>query len=164
MNRWIQTIPLIWALSWVSVAAADNHKDWRKDGTLEEKVAHIIQTLPSTANIMIEIGKRYQDLYWAAKLGKWEFAQYQVEEIEGLLEVLQITRPGRAASTRVFLEKGLTGFEAAFKSKDWNAFSRAFQNMHAQCMSCHIVNDHAFIVLPVVPATSSSLILNLPHK
>jgi hypothetical protein len=103
---------------------------------------------------MIEVGERYQDLYWAARLGKWAFAEYQLEEIESLVELLQTTRPGRAATAQVFLDQGLSGFEAAFEKQDADAFDRAFANLHSQCMACHVANDHAFIELPEQPVTA----------
>jgi hypothetical protein len=148
----------------LAVADADDDRDWRKQASLEDKVEKLIATMPSTSTLMIEVGERYQDLYWAARLGKWAFAEYQLEEIESLVELLQITRPGRAATAQVFLDEGLGGFEAAFEAKDLNAFQRAFRNLHAQCMACHVANDHAFIELPEQPVTASSVILNLPRQ
>ena len=141
----------------------DDHGDWRKQASLEDKVEQLIKTMPSTANIMIEVGERYQDLYWAARLGKWAFAEYQLEEIESLVELLQITRPSRAATAEIFLEEGLEGFEAAFEEQDWDAFQRAFKGLNEQCMTCHVANDHGFIIVPLEPVTANSLILNLPR-
>ena len=151
-------------LLFATLVVADDDGDWRKQANLEEKVARLVEVMPSTANIMIEMGERYQDLYWAARLSKWSFAEYQLEEIESLVETLQITRPGRAATAQVFLDEGLGGFEAAFEAKDLNAFQRAFKNLHAQCMACHVANDHAFIELPEEPVTANSVILNLSRQ
>jgi hypothetical protein len=164
MRTGIQASLLTVALLLGAVALADDDDgDWRKGASLEDKVEQLIKTMPSTANIMIEMGERYRDLYWAAKLGKWEFAEYQLEEIESLVELLQITRPGRAATAQRFLDQGLEGFEPVFKEQDWNAFQRAFKHLHDQCMACHVANDHAFIVVPIEPATANSVILNLPR-
>ena len=147
----------------VADSGKEGDRDWRKQASLEDKVGQLIKALPSTANIMIEMGERYQDLYWAAKQGKWEFAEYQLEEIESLVELLQITRPGRAATARDFLDRGLRGFEPAFEAQDWKAFQGAFRNLHEQCMACHVDNDHGFIVVPPKPVRSNSLILNMPR-
>jgi hypothetical protein len=62
---------------------------------------------------MIEMGERYKNLYWAAKLSKWEFAQYQVEEMASLLERLQLTRPKRAATAQQFPDEAVPQMERA---------------------------------------------------
>jgi hypothetical protein len=148
------------ALLALGAAQAGADADWRDTASQEEKVQKLVEVMPSTANIMIEMGERYSHLYWAAKLGQWEFATYQAEEIEGLLETLQITRPGRAESTAVFLERVYPDIEEAAKAEDWERFSRAFAAMHEQCMACHVAEDHAFIVLPSVPPRSQSPVLH----
>ena len=155
MSRGIQGSLLALALVFAAVAGAS------EEASLEDRVERLNRITPSTSDIMFQVGHRYQDLYWAAKLGKWSFAEYQLEEIEAMLETLQVAVPKRAATTQVFLDQGLEGFETAFKNQDWKAFQGAFKNMHDQCMACHVANDHDFIVLPIEPVTAHSVILNL---
>ncbi|HDP89510.1 MAG TPA: hypothetical protein ENN42_06080 [Thioalkalivibrio sp.] len=147
----------------MTTAVADDHKqkDWRKDGSDTEKLENLVKAVPSTARIMIEMGERYKNLYWAARQEKWEFAEYQVEEIEALTELLQITRPSRAATAQDFLDEGFEKFEAAFEKQEWEPFYKAFDHMRAQCVICHARNDYAFIILPEHPATATSPVLNL---
>ena len=136
--------------------------DWRKDGSDAEKLENVIRATPSASRIMIEMGERYQNLYWAGKQGKWEFAEYQVEEMEALVKLLQLTRPSRAATAQDFLDEGaFEQLEEALEKKEWGAFYKAYDHMRAQCMICHARNDHAFITLPEHPATASSPVLNL---
>ena len=163
MLKGIQMGLLAMALAGVGGVAADEKRHSDKVG-LEDQVERLNSLTPNTAGIMFQVGHRYQDLYWAARLGKWEFAEYQLEELEALLETLQVAVPRRAPSTQVFLDQGLEGFEAAFKARDWNAFQQAFRNMHEHCMVCHAANDHAFIKVPAEPATAHSVILNLPRQ
>lgn len=138
--------------------------DWRSRGSSEDTIEQILKTLPSTAQVMIEVGERYQNLYWAARLGQWEFAEYQAEELVSLIELLQISRPERAATAQVFLAHAMGEFDAAFEKKDWAAFQHAFRTLRAQCIVCHEHNDHGFIVPPEQPATAPSVILNLPQR
>jgi len=154
-------LALLFTLS--SVAMAEQGEDWRHSASTEAKVEQILKTLPSTAHVMIEVGERYQNLYWAGKLGQWEFAQYQMEEIVKLVELLQISAPKRAATAQVFLEQATGEFDAAFKKKDWGTFLHAFRTLRAQCILCHNNNDHGFIVPPEHPVTANSVILNLPR-
>jgi len=151
------------ALMLTATAQADQAPltDWRKDGTDAEKLENVVRAVPSASRIMIEMGERYRNLYWAGKLGYWEFAEYQVEEMESLVKLLQLTRPGRAATAADFLEEGFEEFDEAFEKKAWEPFFQAFDHMREQCMICHGRNDHGFIILPVHPVTASSPVLNL---
>lgn len=161
--RW-QTTVLVVALGFSGMLLADKGGDWRSHGSSEDKIAQILDTLPSTSHVMVEVGERYQNLYWAAKLDQWEFAEYQAEEIVGLIELLQISRPERAATAQRFLDHAMDEFEVAFEKKDWAAFQHAFHTLRAQCIVCHDHNGHGFIVPPEQPATATSVILNLPQR
>ncbi|MCW9024974.1 MAG: hypothetical protein OQK73_09875 [Gammaproteobacteria bacterium] len=130
--------------------------DWRKQANTKEKLKHLIQVIPSTSDIMFQMGERYKNFYWAAKQGKWEFTEYQMEEIQGLVRELMITRPKRKATAQEFLQTGFRGFEDAIKHKNWQKFSRAFENMRGACVQCHADNDHSFIIPAVHPAKGGS--------
>lgn len=161
--RWQATL-LAAALAFSGTILADQDSDWRSGGSSEDKIEQILKTLPSTAQVMIEVGERYQNLYWAARLGQWEFAEYQAEELVSLIELLQISSPKRAATAQVFLDHAMGEFDAAFEKKDWATFQHAFRTLRAQCIVCHEHNDHGFIVPPEQPVTAPSVILNLPRQ
>ena len=93
-------------LSGLLVAGGALGTDWRKEGDDAERLQKLVELVPGTAHWMIEMGDRYQNLYWAAKQGKWEFATYQSEEIEKLMQVVMLARPKRAASAQMFLDNG----------------------------------------------------------
>lgn len=135
--------------------------DWRKDGSDAEKLENVVRAVPSASRIMIEMGERYKNLYWAGKLEHWEFAEYQVEEMQSLVKLLQLTRPARAATAQDFMDEAFEKFDAAFEKKEWEPFYQAFDHMRDQCMICHANNDHGFVVLPTHPVTASSPVLNL---
>lgn len=134
-------------------------EDWRTTADGKQKVKHLISVMPSTANIMIEMGSRYQNLYWAAKKGQWQFAKYQAEEMKSLFKKLMITRPGRARTTKVFLKAVYPNIIVATESQDWDRFSKSFKHMQQQCIQCHKVNKHGFIILGI-PGQTTSPILN----
>lgn len=158
----ISRILLVLAVVWVSGAAtaAGPEVDWRKSTETSQKVERLIEALPNAGNIMIEMGERYQNLYWAAKLGKWEFAAYQAEEIKELIEKLQITRPKRAASAREFLGVIFPMLPEAVKTRDWKKFEVAFEQMRHECMACHGKNEMGFVQLPI-PRRATSPVLNM---
>ncbi len=148
------------AASLALTPAAHADSDWRKSAPQEEKIQKLVEVMPSTANLMLEVGARYRHLYWAAKLGRWEFAAYQAEEIEALIETLQITRPGRAQTAAVFLEMAYPEITDAAESGEWQRFEKAFQRLRQECLACHAANEHAFITLPEVPPRSTSPVLH----
>lgn len=135
-------------------------KDWRKSATDKEKLQNVINVMPGASSIMLQMGQRYSNLYWAAKQGKWAFANYQLEEIEELIATLMITRPKRAATAGAFLKTAFTHLPVAIKNQDQQQFDKAFTEMRNRCMQCHIQNDHAYIVLAPVPRKGNSPILD----
>jgi hypothetical protein len=141
-----------------AMASAD---DWRKEGTEQTRLDNLVRLVPGASHWMAEMGGRYQNLYWAAKLGKWEFAAYQAEEIEALVNQVALARPKRAASAQLFLDKMFPMLHQAVRSRDWVKFEPAFAALNAQCMACHVREAHAFVVIPPAPATAPSPVLNL---
>ena len=144
---------LLLVSTWVS---AD---DWRKTASDAEKLANLVELVPGTAIWMQQIGYRYADLYHAAKQGKWDFAIYQAEEIEKLAEVVELARPKRAATMREFRAAVFPALHDTVAQRDWSTFEPAFRQLAGECMSCHVKNDHGFIVLPTPPKTPHSPVL-----
>jgi len=133
-----------------------NGDDWRKSASDDEKLEKIIKVIPSTSDIMFQMGNRYKNLYWAAKQGKWEFAEYQIEEMESLIKKLIITRPKRKETASNFLSYAFNGYEEAIEHKDWNDFQKSFNKMRQACEHCHQQNNHAFIKLQKSPSKGNS--------
>lgn len=149
------------SLSQASLASDDPvMNDWRSKATLEEKVEKVVKVIPSASDVMFQMGDRYKNLYWAAKQGKWAFAEYQVEEMQSLIKKLMITRPKRARTAGEFLEAGFSRFSGAFAQQDWPQFQKAFAHMRDECMICHAKNDHSFIALKKTPPKGSSPVLD----
>jgi hypothetical protein len=158
-------IIIVALLSVVMVAANAEEKgsmhDWRHDGSSNDKLSNLVKLVPGTSHWMAEMGERYQNLYWAAKQEKWDFAHYQLEEMEALARIVSRARPNRAETASVFLDKAIEPVEHALSDKDWGKFEKAFSVLRAECMACHAKNDHSFVVLPEEPAWASSPVLNM---
>ena len=142
------------------VIAETGSDDWRKTGSQEEKLNNVVQVIPTAADIMFQMGERYRNLYWAGKQGKWEFAQYQTEEMQRLVKTLIITSPKRADTAKVFLHDAFDGYGKAIKDKDWGKFQNAFESMRVRCMACHIQNEHAYVELNKLPVKGNSPVLD----
>jgi hypothetical protein len=48
------------------VQAEQDNKDWRQNGTNEEKLDNVIRVIPSAADIMFQMEERYRNLYLPA--------------------------------------------------------------------------------------------------
>lgn len=86
---------------------------------------------------MVEIGYRYQELYWSGADQNWEYAEYQREHIEEALVQGLVRRPERAQSSGQFLTFVLPHMEEVIEREDADAFSEAFNLMTVQCNTCH---------------------------
>ncbi len=144
----------------VQAPAAAPAQDWRSTASTAKKVDKLVAVMPATGNIMIEMGERYKNLYWAAKLGQWEFADYQAEEMEELIDKLKITRPELTKTANEFLKNSYPHVSQVVRSREWDKFSVMFENLRSECMACHSKNEHGFIVLPI-PKRASSPVLNM---
>lgn len=126
----------------------------------QQKLDQLLAVMPSASVIMLQMGERYKNLYWAAKLGQWEFAEYQTEEMEELINTLKITRPARAKTADEFLQAVFPMISEAAASRNGPRFEQAFSEMRKQCMACHAKNDHAFVTLPI-PKSANSPVLGM---
>ena len=136
--------------------ADSDHDDWRKSAGDDEKLEKLIKVIPSTSDIMFQMGHRYKNLYWAGKQGKWEFAEYQIEEMQSLIKKLIITRPKREETARNFLNYAFDGYEDAIENQNWAGFQKAFDKMRQACERCHQQNKHGFIKRQKTPAKGHS--------
>ena len=136
------------------------HTTWQTSETTEESVQRLWAAQPSVGELMLSLGLRYQNLYWAAKQGQWEFAEYQTEEMHEALETIPAREPELAETLEVFLEAAYPDIQEAAASKDWDRFSASFDRLRENCMACHSANDHGFIRLPI-PKHATSPVLNM---
>jgi len=144
----------------LAAAASDDggQDDWRKTGTDRQKLDNLVEVIPGTGQVMIEMGERYKNLYWAARLGEWEFAEYQAKEMEELLEKLEILNPKRKSRAAGFIEAVFPALNQALGTRDFERFGQAFEDMRGQCNECHVGTGHAFVRLkPPVHASSPVL-------
>ena len=101
---------------------------------------------PGLARIMPEVGQRYWKLYYAAKEGNWVMADFQLGEIQVLMELGIITRPKYQEHLETFMEEDLGGMAKAIQAKDWESFEQAFQQGIRNANDYHKLNDKEFIV------------------
>jgi hypothetical protein len=154
-------VPFVLAAAGAPIPLLGDEGDWRTAGSHETRVENLVTLVPGASHWMVEMGERYQNLYWAAKLEQWDFAAYQAEEIESLVKQLSLARPKRAASAEIFMADVFPMLHEEVAKKRWSAFEAAFRHLNSACMACHAREDHGFVVLPVAPKTAPSPVLDL---
>ena len=131
---------------------------WIK-GTEQEKVNIIEHQFRGFDKSMVEVGYRYQELYWAGEDGNWDYANYQLDKIKRVIDDGLERRPKRAKSAEHFLTKILPEFKAALKSKDTQLFNKSFKAMTISCNRCHTKEKVPFFTVGV-PTDRQSPIRN----
>lgn len=86
---------------------------------------------------MMEIGYRFNELYFAGQDRNWDYAKYQAEKIELALRLAIERRPKRAASSQPFLNVALPALHQAVASRDARQFTAAMDQLKTGCMKCH---------------------------
>ena len=96
------------------------------DGKTYFTLDEMARMLPSPARLMNEVGTRWWKVYYAAKANNWPLAEYEIGEIEELIEICMHTRPKYAQYMEPFLEQTLKPVKAAAKAKNWGIFEAAY--------------------------------------
>ncbi|MDR7210318.1 membrane lipoprotein lipid attachment site-containing protein [Flavobacterium piscis] len=110
--------------------------NWIK-GTQSEQIKTIEKQFRGFDNTMVEVGYRYQELYWAGQDQNWEYANYQLEKINTAIENGLQRRPKRAKSAEYFLTNVLPQMKESLKNKDRKVFDENFETMTINCNACH---------------------------
>lgn len=128
-------------------------------GTENEQIKTIEKQFRGFDNAMVEVGYRYQELYWAGHDENWEYAEYQLSKIQLAIENGLERRPKRAKSAEYFLENVLPEMKKALESKDATTFNKGFQNLTISCNNCHTMEKVSFFKVQV-PTERQSPIRN----
>ena len=114
-------------------------------GHREMTIDEIATIQPGLARIMPEIGQRTWKLYYAAKEGHWELANFQWKEIKELMDLGAFTRPKHEDALNQFMAEDWPPLGQAIKDKDFEAFDKAFQHAISQANAYHELKDKPYI-------------------
>lgn len=113
-------------------------------GSVDERLETIAAQLGGFGMTMMEVGYRYGELYFAGDDENWDYARYQIGEIQVAMANGLQRRPARAASAAM-LNPALDTVKAAVASGDVDAFEDAFETLTVACNTCHIAEKASFI-------------------
>jgi hypothetical protein len=125
--------------------ATESGRDGWLTGTVDERFNTVATQLRGFDMAMVETGYRYNELYWAAVDGNWEYAQYQTEKIRTAIENGLERRPLRAASAETFLTIVLPAVEDAIAQRDLARLQERMVTLRSTCNSCHDAEAVAFV-------------------
>lgn len=116
----------------------------QREITLEE-VAILQGQQTGLARIMPEIGQRTWKLFYAAKEGHWELANFQYKEINELMEMGGYARPKHEEALNQFMAEDWPPVGKAIADKDFAAFETAFHKAIEQANAYHELKDKPYI-------------------
>ncbi len=119
----------------------------------DDKIKVLGDIQPGLGVIMQEIGRRFTAIFYAARAGNWDLANYQLKELREAQEVAEITRPKRKDALVSFEETYLGGvdnptsgtLQDAINKKNFVAFNRSFKSATVGCNGCHQSTGFSFI-------------------
>lgn len=85
---------------------------------------------------MMEVGYRYNGLYWAGEDKNWELASYHIEKIKHAIDLGVERRPKRKENAQVIYPI-LDELEIFAKNKDQKGFREQFEVVRQTCNACH---------------------------
>ncbi len=106
-------------------------------GDSDERWATVARQLRGLDVGMVEMGYRYQELYWAGMDGNWGYADYQLTKIKLTLENALERRPKRRASAEALFHASLSEMSRAVTAEERRGFAAAFAGLTVACNSCH---------------------------
>jgi len=123
---------------------ASDQADWLSDSPSGQR-DQLERHLRGLDVAMMEIGYRFNELYFAGQDRNWPYAQYQIEKIELALRLALERRPQRAESAKPFLEETIPlvkqAIQIARAQRNSRAYDDALGRLRTDCMKCHIVEN-----------------------
>jgi hypothetical protein len=105
----------------------------------------IAEIQPGLGTVMIEYGSRMWTIYYAAKSGNWDLAQYQLKEAKEIQETGETTRTSRAPMLKAFEASYLNPLQDTMNATNWTAFQTQYNNTVDGCNACHAANGFSYI-------------------
>ena len=108
------------------------------EGDSADRWAAMASQLRGLDVAMVEMGYRYEELYWAGADANWAYADYQLTKMRLTLENALVRRPKRRASAEELFMPSLHEMKGAIAGKERGAFELAFAGLSAACNACHV--------------------------
>ncbi len=116
-------------------------------------VQQIANIQPGMASTMLEYAARFSGIYYAAKAGNWDLANYELSRATEVQKIAETTRPRNAQMLKDFEQVNLVPLGKAITGRDFDVFQTAFNRTVEACNTCHNATGNPFIkfALPANP-------------
>lgn len=100
---------------------------------------------------MVEVGYRYNELYWAGEDQNWELAKYHIEKIEHTIKLGTERRPKRKDNAQMIFPI-LSDLKTHVSSNNQMAFRVNYKVLRQTCNACHHAENVSYfnVGLPTV--------------
>jgi hypothetical protein len=118
--------------------------------------------LPSISDLMIAtIQPRHERLWQSEQDGNWEFAAYELGNLQGAFDRLGLAHPTEHDISfpdiiASVTEQPFKELKSAIQLKDATAFAWAYAGLTDACNSCHQALNHGVVEIRVPNRTSAS--------
>jgi hypothetical protein len=112
------------------------------------------------APFMIRNAYHFATFYHAARAGRWELAEYQLDELdENLQHAAQAAAAIYAPLLNDYRKDFVPRLQQAVAARNTEQFHIAFRAAVDGCNDCHKATNHAFITIPQEPPSLSIFVL-----
>lgn len=114
-----------------------------------------IQYLPSISDMMIAtIQPRHERVWQAEQDGNWEFAAYELGNLQGAFKRLGLAHPTEhdvsfPEMIASVTEQPFRELDSAVQTRDGPAFTKAYADLTDACNSCHQALNHGVVEIRV---------------
>lgn len=110
---------------------------------------------------MMEVGYRYNELYWAGEDQNWELAKYHIEKIEHTIKLGTERRSKRKDNAQMIFPV-LGDLKTHASSNNQMAFRENYKILRQACNACHHAEDVSYfnVELPTVRLSPLKGVLN----
>lgn len=136
----------------------DSHAEgeWIK-GTKQEQIEIKERQFGGFGSTMIEVGYRYNELYWAGQNENWDYAEYQLEDMENAMKKGFERRPNREKNANHFMKVSLPEVMKAVQERSKAKFDKSFEELRISCTACHAMENLPSFVVET-PKVNTSVI------
>lgn len=125
-----------------------NGGDWLSKGSVDERFEKVSKHLRGFDMVMVEVGYRFTELYWAGQDQNWDYAKYQVEKLRVAIENGTERRPKRSASAQMIFP-AIDNLELAISKRSNQNFRQGFNQLCATCNACHTAEQVPFFKVAI---------------
>lgn len=140
-----------------TVASEDRHTHVVHNGKRRLTIDELALMQPGMDRLMAEVGPRVHRMYYAARAGNWELAEYFLRSAVKQLKLCASARPKYSEAMAAYLSEDLPALRDALRDGDAEAFPRAYQVFVDRANHYHQVFGKGYIRWVTPPSPPDDL-------